>query len=508
MAKKYRIYPGIGIARIGKHDEMFIGPESPSLKSTGPFKKDGKIKKQGARFRIYEFDVDEFGAESVVREITVAEASIEWTVKLCNRKAASRRVPQETGQKRNEGYDRKKLVIKKKDRISGKNRRNPDLQDSIKFVRNEILEGSASVVLGRLETDQEGRLVVVGGHGVSKTPIGEPLVSFANNDGWYDDCCDGPVSANVFLNGQTVKVEKAWVVVASPAFAPDIRNTTTWYDQAKNVDAIRFHPQLMLGKPSFTSDIFPILESTYRLQWVSSDARSIHGEQGSENFLDNQTLVQLASKSTQNQKKRKDIFKHLCEPGTRAPQFEKLAPRPKNMPKLYSGVDPNNLTKAEYASLTQLQYTNMEKWADGDFVDDWQGKATPVAFPNIPIGQQPDSLTKAALEACIGGPFYPGIESTYLMALSNTYGAPYRIDPTKPAGFLTELMAVPWQADYHLCGDFWWPAQRPVSVKVGKEFKEFSRGINNYSGMVQHWSNLGFIVESNNEFVETERGLI
>ena len=507
MAKIYRIYPGIGIARIGKHDEMFIGPESPSLPSAGPFKKGGKIKKQGARFRIYEFDVDEFGAESVVREITAAEASIEWSVHLCNRKAASRRVPKETGQKRNEGYDRNKLVIENQDRISGKNRRNPDLKGSIEFVRNGTFEGRDSVVLGRLETDQAGRLVVVGGHGVSKTPIGEPLVGFANNDGWYDDCCDGPVSANVVLNGQTVEVEQAWIVVASPAFAPDIRNTTTWYDQAKNVDAMHFHPQLMLGKPSFTSDIFPILESTYRLQWVSSDARSIHGEQGSANFLDNQTLVQLASESTQNQQRRQAIFDRLCEPGTYA-VGPKMAPAPKNMPKLYSGVDPNDRTKFQHASLTQLQYLNMKKWADGDFVNDWQGKPAPVAFPKIPIGQQPHSLTKAALEACIGGPFYPGIESTYLMALSDTYGGPYRIDPSKPAGFLTELMAVPWQADYFVCGAFWWPAQRPVSVKVGKEFKEFSRGINNYSGMVQHWSNLGFIVESNDEFVETERGLI
>ncbi len=69
MAKRYRIYPSIGIARIGKSDATYIGPESPSMAVQGPFKENGKIKKQVARFRIYEFEVDEFGGERQNNEV-------------------------------------------------------------------------------------------------------------------------------------------------------------------------------------------------------------------------------------------------------------------------------------------------------------------------------------------------------------------------------------------------------------------------------------------------------
>ena len=145
----------------------------------------------------------------------------------------------------------------------------------------------------------------------------------------------------------------------------------------------------------------------------------------------------------------------------------------------------------------------MEKWKDGNFHSDWEGsEPVPSIFEDIPVKKQPDALTQAALESCIGGPFYPGIETTYLMALPDTYSSPYRIDRNKPPGYLTELMALPWQADFLDCGTLWWPAQRPVRVKVNGNFADYSRGIESYSQMVQHWSKLGFIIQQNNEFVE------
>lgn len=89
--------------------------------------------------------------------------------------------------------------------------------------------------LGELRTDEKGRLVVLGGRGFSQ-PVGPDgpatgddrlnywIVNYANNDHWYDDTSDGPVTAKVMLNKKEIEVcGGAWVVVAPPDFAPDIR---------------------------------------------------------------------------------------------------------------------------------------------------------------------------------------------------------------------------------------------------------------------------------------------
>ena len=54
VAKHYRIHPAIGIARVGNSASHFIGPEIPdvpAIPSNGKYKRQGRIKKQAARFR-------------------------------------------------------------------------------------------------------------------------------------------------------------------------------------------------------------------------------------------------------------------------------------------------------------------------------------------------------------------------------------------------------------------------------------------------------------------------
>ncbi|MCZ6594680.1 MAG: LodA/GoxA family CTQ-dependent oxidase [Bacteroidetes bacterium] len=515
MATIYKIYPSIGIARIGKSDKFFIGPESPSMPVKGPFKENGKIKKQGARFRVYEFEVDEFGGEKIVGEVTDSKSvKIEWNVHLCNRKAASRRIPTEPAKPRNPGYKQDKLVIEGSEQISGKKKISSPIIGQIQFINkiNDRVEGKDDVVLGRLETDNKGRLIVIGGSGVAKSLLNIPLDNFANNPGWYDDCCDGPVEANIQIDGcRSVEAQKAWVVVASPAYAPEIKNVITWYDQAKNIDANTFNPVLNIDKPSFTNDIYPILKSTVLLQWVHQDARRGHGS-GRGNFIDPQILKDLSNNSNSTKSQRQHILSRLMEPNTGATGPGSRPPGPKSMPFLFSGVDPRDRNLFQYASLTKLQYSMMGKWVDGDFSADWKGEPAQRKFDNIPIEEQPEALTRAALEGCIGGPFFPGIETTYIMALADTYEAPYRINQTLPAGYMTELMALPWQADFIDCGALWWPAQRPVSVKTKNGIKDFSRGMpersRRYAGMVKNWNELGFVVKVGNSYIETERGSI
>lgn len=93
--------------------------------------------------------------------------------------------------------------------------------------------------LGQLRTDAQGRLIVLGGQGNSsyQTQAPPPLATYANNDGWFDDASDGPVTATVtIMNGTTpmdVPVDDAghaWVLCTPPDFAPRVRSAVTMYD--------------------------------------------------------------------------------------------------------------------------------------------------------------------------------------------------------------------------------------------------------------------------------------
>src|SRR5688572_6109553 len=223
----YRIHPAIGIARVGNSlDEYFIGPEAPGVAPSltqpgvtsskrGTYRdRQQRIKRQGARFRVYEYTVDAAGVTTNVREITASTAHIEWEVHLVNRKAAEVKrffsVPGRTD--RNKGVDRNLLVIDPgAQRISGANQPMKRLDGM--FMR------TVPLTLGDLITDNDGRLIVLGGHGTSQSHDGKPLSNadddFADNDGWCDDTADGPVTATIVVNGsrEPVAADPAWVIV-------------------------------------------------------------------------------------------------------------------------------------------------------------------------------------------------------------------------------------------------------------------------------------------------------
>ena len=517
MKTIYRIYPAIGIARIGNSEtEYFLGPEAPGVVPDGPYRDQmmpGKIKPQGARFRIYAFERDDCGNETLKQEIVAdSTTKITWQVHLVNRKAASGVFPPggPSAPPRNSDYDRSGLVIDAfPQSISGVNQEIGPLGGEINFIRNGNIEGSAKVVLGRLLTDDQGRLIVVGGPGKSASPLERGLFSFANNDGWYDGVSDGPVQAVIQVEGEEPSTAEggAWLVVAPPSYAPGIEHVTTWYDQAQNVSARFISPHLIKTALSFTKDIYPILKRTVLLHWVVERENRYHG--GAGNFLSTQRLTKLADNSDSVKSVRQNLFKMLMKPNTIVDPNTLPPMAPPNMPKLNSGLDPDDPSKGEFAALTEYQYAMMEKWANGDFTADWTGEPVPVPFENLPLDEQPDALTRAALEGCIGSPFFPGIEVTYVIAQAATYDAPFRIKQSLPPGFLTERMALPWQADFFACGELWWPAQRPVEVVTDAgQIQPFSRGVQSYGDMVKWWTELGFVVKKDDKFVESERNPI
>jgi hypothetical protein len=399
-------------------------------------------------------------------------------------------------------YAKLNIIDAEEQSVEGANKSVGPLIGEINFIKNGNVEGSDKVNLGMLRTDEKGRLIVIGGPGLSCSPIGSGLTSFVNNDGWYDSVSDGPVNAHIQIGDETpVTAEPAWVLVAPPSYAPGVENIVTWYDQAFNVNAKNFNPVLITRTPSFTRDIYPVLKRTVNLQWVLEERYRHHG--GAGNFLQPARLPQLADKSDRAKQARQVVLGMLTKPNTGAPKVQQAL---RTMPRLFSGLDPDNPTSNEYPAVTEYQYTMIQKWADGDFDADWSGEPDFPSFDDIPLVTQPDALTQAALEGCIGMPFYPGIEATYVIAQAKTYEAPFRISRELRTGFLTESMALPWQADFLACGDLWWPAQRPVAVTAADgQIKPFSRGIGDYADMVKWWAKLGFVVQKGSEFVEDER---
>ena len=84
------------------------------------------------------------------------------------------------------------------------------------YIREGRFQGQ-EVSLGELRTDTAGRLLVLGGRGLSgSVPPNLPVTHFADNPGWYDDVSDGPVTATVTLPGEPPHVVEhpAWVIVA------------------------------------------------------------------------------------------------------------------------------------------------------------------------------------------------------------------------------------------------------------------------------------------------------
>jgi hypothetical protein len=183
------------------------------------------------------------------------------------------------------------------------------------------------------------------------------------------------------------------------------------------------------------------------------------------------------------------------------------------MPRLHDDTLSSNVLPP-----TATQYGILQRWVAGDFVGDWG--AEPDTMDLLP-----DALDRLSLQACSGGPFFPGIEAGRIMARDESYSEPFRLDAAafEPGG-VTEGNALPWQADFYACTfeqQFrlaWWPAQRPDQVFPDLESlsslrsHDWDRGVDMYEGMVDNWHRLGIVAERTGPdgrpvFLETERSL-
>ncbi len=507
----FEVHPAIGIARVGNSPEFFGGP-APGASPPRKYRdRRGRLLRQAVRFRVFRCTRADDGTLRSVTEVTADQAEIEWTVHVANRKGAAPEFPPSPARTRREGgrlrnashTNRAELVIDPGPRtvtVPGGTAK----FDSGSFLGTEVL-------LGEMRTEADGSLLVLGGPGTSGTSprgVRAPITHFANNDNWYDDVCDGPVTARVRMGGakRAARAKPAWVVTAPPDYAPGITNFVTLYDVAYQAAVERGWRQVP-EQPSFTRHVQPILERALGYQWVLELGRQGHGPFSG--FGDFSTRwSQLADPSPNAAFARELVVGMLKDPGQPPDPAD---PEFGMMPRLHNndyGASPSHVLRP-----TVPQYAILQRWAAGQFVNDLES-------PPPDDEPLPDALDRITLEACSGGPFYPGIEVGSIMADAATYAEAFRVEATThQPGQLTAGNAVPWQADFLACSVDaqtqlgWWPAQRPYQVfpTVDSEVTEFwDRGVTGFRGMVRQWSQLGIVVEAERAdgttvFVESER---
>jgi hypothetical protein len=477
------IHPAIGIARVGNsQDHFYLGPETdrPAPIAAGEMKdRTGALKRPAARFRIYGYNA----AGDAVAELTTDNAEIEWAVHVANCKAAwyefqiALDIPEADvaldappSMRRNAsvtGADRDQLVIDPGSRtISGTGASGPQYRfDSGQFCGKKVY-------LGELQTDDAGRLVFLGGRGVSASSDGSQATTFANNDKWHDDVSDGPVTATVAIDGRPVPVDPAWVVVAPPNYAPEVVGVRTMYDLLEDAYVqsgwLAFPDQV-----SFMRDVFPVLERLTGMQWVNQGFATAYGVHGREHFLDPAYLQRLASDLPEHAELRNQIY-------TAFRDWERDGESPVPWPWIYGdSMSLPPVSPRQHVTLSATQMRILELWAAGDFESDLDlGALAPVELDELAVASRPAMLDRAALTFCLADAFHPGCEMTWPMRHTSMYMAPFRlrhraIGEPEPAigsqltpwavaqldgplygqspGSVSRWMAVPWQTDTASC---------------------------------------------------------
>ncbi len=582
MPNQYEIHPRVGVARLGNApDAFYLSPETVGglpieCDSSGnPIIKDGsvqfvkafkdsvgRVKRQAAKFRVFERTADG------TREVSLADDKVEkivWTAHIANKKPIwftfselqgdlefgsensyeNQHIPRNNPD--TTGEARKALMIDPGPRSV----ETPG--DVVPFSRYNIPSdykygsfppvgsGGAQIdSLGELRMDSDGNLIALGAFG-NVTGSGD-ITSFRGAAGYWDDISDGFVMATIHLkDGTTVDADPGWLIVGSPKYAPELVNITTLYDTMYDV-ALRFmdaDPNIYKGGAdtggafpdhqgytplkgfnpdyvvNFTTQIKPIIERMQSYRWVADiPYLSDFAHPG----------FNLADPSEENKKNRMRYFNFFRVPVL--PQdYSEWIDKVKNGPnQLFSseGIPlmplnsgDNSVTNIgpiyKFETLSATQYFFMNQWAEGKFV--------------VGDGEQSysDQLDEAGVGNCVGAPFSPGIETTWITRNAPIYSAPFQFklahfngdnsatekyyrehglstvaDEAEghgcEPGDLTKRMAIPWQSDFQECtvqtpnitnpnvnqfADgtgievppayyvYWWPPQSPMHVVTG-----------------------------------------
>ncbi len=559
MTNIFKIHPAIGIARLGDSTTEFcLAPETPMglpvkcdsqgralLDAQGneqpidTFKdSQGRIKRQAARFQVhvYQGADDKLGRELKIGDrvevykwqtgelYSATVLDIEWTVYLANKKASWYEFKELAGE---HGYApdhplrnasitaaaaRQRLIIdpgpqtvsyshtapRRAEFAKGKNPAFPQSFPPALTPHNVETLGEAIVS----QQNDHNRLVVLGGYGNSgsfKSGFGEPRIeNFANNDGWFDDVSDGPVTANLWVQPLTddgspqtgipaLKIpvdDPAWVLAAYPGYVPQIENMITLDDIAYDL-ALRdmdYNPEIFGLLPAdtlppasntrarataqlkgwnqqyypyFYRDIWPILRRPDAYQWVMVfdplDGGDPHStDAGGRGNLDLDVISippyegQDPAQRQANAARRLYVYSILRKPGQenlfRAPIKNSLNYQPPLMP-LLSGDNPlENTLPSKFLRLTDTQLFLLQQWVEGKFINE-KLEGLELQIDNPPAGGS--DLDRGVLWNALGGAFCPGGEVCWIIRNPAIYAGPYRIKhaPYTP-GSLSQPAAV------------------------------------------------------------------
>ncbi len=550
------VHPAVGIARVGNSaDSFFFGPELPGSLPVAPggFKDaTGAIARQAAGFRIFGYDA----TGAVLQEITAADAEITWTVSVANKKAAwydfnrAMDLPVAVAVKRRNadvtGADRERLVVAAGERSVSGPAAAPVALDAGRFLDERV-------PLGELFTDELGRLVFLPAEGRGYSPGQAPLTSFANNDGWSDDTCDGPVLATVSIGGRTLHAEPGWVVVSPPNYGPGVRaGLITAYDSSRlgwdNFDGAG----LTAADVSFRDDILPILGRIVDMQWVNAGYLGSHGWGSGADYLAPDLLTRLADPTPASAALRQQTFAQF-----RSPDY--ALEQPAAQPQMYGdGVAFPARSPYQWLTVTPIQYTLLQAWAAGTFTDD-RDPPPPNDLATLSPREQVLALDRAGLDACLGGAYHPGVEVPWTLRVPSMWSGACRLrlrsttvehvddgDELTPErtmaadgplagsgpGDLTRWLSTPWHSDAASCRSGYepeistvlptfWPARVPNHVlrevdylvvvdttaamtdrqaAFGRRYdwERFVAAANRSDtlrNMVDHWADLGLVTE-------------
>ncbi|GAA3938014.1 LodA/GoxA family CTQ-dependent oxidase [Litoribacillus peritrichatus] len=593
------------------------GTQNTPVTSNDLRDEDGNLKKQAARFRIYAYDFD--GEDSypggagtqVVVGTTLADGrtvkDLIWSSHLANKKAAAYNVVNNKGieayannqvpQMRNpevhgtidSDYRLNRLMIDAGPRaisassgdIAKFNRCSeakcvqtggeivPLPKYPIRFpedTNDELYEPSGPLdTLGEIRTDDEGRLLVLASSGNAVGQYDEygvpiQMTGDLNNVGWFDSASDGPVNVTlVFDDGSTEEAFGAWVVCGDPAYAPQIRNVVSVWDDVYNMfvrdlglqpdlygfthheDKCQYKPTY---KPNFTQDIQPIFIACNLQRWTANlPPLALHAH----------TAVEAITEDNDPNETIMAALNFIRNPN-------------KDETNIGAPLMPLSLGAAgtSFLTVTKTQYFMLEQWSKNQFE---KGEGTALGPGEI--------LDMASMANCLGGRYVPGIEVSYTIMEKDIYqqdwktsgSGPFRIkqypltyeelskdkpylnigwiplhnmtDGLEP-GDISKFMAIPWQTDYNSCSIhataintdgvnesngaestlYWsWPSQRPDAVYVAEEVynnvlpqqKWSIRGKGTYAvnpasaatfqdplQSVQDWDKIGIIVQGTN----------
>ncbi|HEY0481121.1 MAG TPA: LodA/GoxA family CTQ-dependent oxidase [Kofleriaceae bacterium] len=537
------------------------GTESELIHASDLRDAEGNLKRQAARFRLFSYDLDRDDGypcaspgQEIVQGSRLAEGrvvrDIVWTVHVANKKAAAFAVvplvgidayagdklpqlrnPQVYGDV-NAPRRLSSLVIDPGPRAlaasagakvrfdaqstpsychEGQVRELRDYQTY--FPQGKLYEPAGKLdSLGEMRTDDQGRLLVLAAHGRTAAQYDEygdpvPLTGDLNNASWFDDTADGSVSATlVFDDGSSEQAFGAWVVCCDPAYAPQIRNVVSIWDDVYDmwVRELGLQPEIYDPargafnrdyQPAFETMIRPVFRASLLQRWtVNLPPMAVRAHEA----VDAITAADSPDRT---------IMAGLTF--LRNPNLE----GEDNIGVPLMPLSVGDAGKS-FLSVSKTQYFFLEQWSRHAYV---AGDG-----PALGRGEQ---LDMASLTNCLGGRYVPGIEMSYVVRCKDIYqqdwrqtgAGPFRVKPrplpyttAKPRtpflgggwlplkdmtegiepGDLSKFMAVPWQTDYNSCsihqpsintgGEnrtngnsttlYWsWPSQRPDAVYVADE---------------------------------------